>query len=59
MNRILRRDPVFQLPNSRKIVDTRNRIIHGYDVVQDEIVWGIVVEYLPALRNQVALLLGE
>ena len=59
MNRLLLRDPVFQLPNSRKIVDTRNRIIHGYDVVQDEIVWGIVVEYLPALRNRAALLLGE
>ena len=59
MNRILRHDPVFQLPNSRKIVDTRNRIIHGYDVVSDEIVWAIVVEYLPALRIQVAHFLGE
>ena len=26
---------------------TRNRIIHGYDTVFDEMVWGIVVRHLP------------
>lgn len=31
MNRILSKDENIQLSNSRKIVDTRNRIIHGYD----------------------------
>lgn len=33
MNRILLKEDSFQLSNSRKIVDTRNRIIHGYDTV--------------------------
>ncbi len=33
MNRILLRDESIELKNSRKIVDTRNRIIHGYDTV--------------------------
>lgn len=31
MNRILLKDDTVQMSNSRKIVDTRNRIIHGYD----------------------------
>jgi uncharacterized protein with HEPN domain len=38
MNRILLKDESFQLSNSRKIVDTRNRIIHGYDSVSDDII---------------------
>ena len=35
MNRILQKDNSIELSNSRKIVDTRNRIIHGYDSVSD------------------------
>jgi len=37
VNRILKSDPEFPLDNSRKIVDTRNRIIHGYDSVSEDI----------------------
>ena len=59
MDRILKRDKLFQLPNSRKIVDTRNRIIHGYDTVSDEIIWGIVIKHLPALKAEIEKLLGE
>ncbi len=33
-NRILQKDDTIELSHSRKIVDTRNRIIHGYDTVQ-------------------------
>lgn len=42
MNRILRQEINFEISNSRKIVDLRNRIIHGYDSVSDEIIWGVV-----------------
>lgn len=59
MGRVLKRDPNFQLPNSRAIVDTRNRIIHGYDSVSDEIIWGIVINHLPALKNEIQHLLDE
>ena len=40
-------------------VDTRNRIIHGYDTVSDEIIWSIVIKYIPQLREEVQILLGE
>lgn len=53
MNRILLQDETIQLPNSRKIVDTRNRIIHGYDSVSDEIIWNIIVEHLPNLKVEI------
>jgi uncharacterized protein with HEPN domain len=40
-----------------KIVDTRNRIIHGYDSVSEDVLWLIVVNYLPSLEKQVKELL--
>ncbi len=43
MNRILQMDKSIKLSNSRQIVDTRNRIIHGYDSVSDEVIWGILI----------------
>jgi uncharacterized protein with HEPN domain len=59
MNRILSRDSSIALPNSRKIVDTRNRIIHGYDTVSDEIIWGIVINHLPVLKLEIEKMLGK
>ena len=38
---------------------TRNRIIHCYDSVSDEIIWGIIINHLPILNNEVQQLLGE
>lgn len=58
-NRILQKDDTIELSNSRKIVDTRNRIIHGYDTVSDEIIWGIVVQYLPILKTEIEQLIIE
>nr|WP_081624322.1 HepT-like ribonuclease domain-containing protein [Proteiniphilum acetatigenes] len=36
MNRILKEDGSIEITNSRKIVDVRNRIIHGYDSVSQK-----------------------
>lgn len=59
MSRILKEDNQIQISNSRKIVDVRNRIIHGYDSVSDDVIWGIVIKNLPVLQKEVELLLGE
>jgi len=59
MSRILQKDERIQLSNSRKIVDTRNRIIHGYDNVSDDIVRSIILQHLPLLKSEVEKLLKE
>jgi uncharacterized protein with HEPN domain len=59
MSRILKIDPQFPIDSSRKIVDTRNRIIHGYDSVSEDILWMIVINYLPNLEKQVKELLAK
>ncbi len=51
--------PGIQLSHARKIVDTRNRIIHGYDTVSDEIIWSIVTAHLPVLKKEIQIFLGE
>ncbi|WP_423147695.1 DUF86 domain-containing protein [Rubrolithibacter danxiaensis] len=59
INRILKQDQAVEISNSRKIVDIRNRIIHGYDSVSDEVIWGVAVRHLPLLQEEVEKLLGE
>ncbi|MGN6181559.1 MAG: HepT-like ribonuclease domain-containing protein [Mucilaginibacter sp.] len=56
-NRILKLHPDIAITNIKKIIATRNRIIHGYDSVSDEIIWSIVVKYLPELEKEIAVLL--
>ena len=59
MNRILKLNSEIVISNSRKIVDVRNRIIHGYDSVSDDVIWGIVIRNLPVLQKEVEELLGK
>jgi uncharacterized protein with HEPN domain len=59
MSRILKLDSEIIISNSRKIVDVRNRIIHGYDSVSDDLIWGIVIRNLPVLQKEAEQLLGE
>jgi uncharacterized protein with HEPN domain len=59
MNRILKKTNDIQISDSRKIVDVRNRIIHGYDSVSDDVIWGIVIKQLPVLKSEVEKLLSK
>ena len=58
LNRILKLQPNIMIKDSRKIVDTRNRIIHCYDSVTEDVLWLIIVKYLPILREEVKELLN-
>lgn len=59
LNRILKVHPNLPISESRKIVDTRNRIIHGYDSVSADVIWLIVNNYLPVLEKEVEALLEK
>jgi uncharacterized protein with HEPN domain len=41
------------------IIAFRNRITHGYDAVDDLVVWDIVKQKLPVLKDEVKKLLGD
>ena len=61
LNRLSQVDPeiaelISELP---RIVGFRNRIIHGYDTVDDATVWGIAEAHLPQLMEEVKELMGQ
>lgn len=59
VNRILKKDKNFKLDNAEKIIGTRNRIIHGYDKISNDLIWSIVINHLPKLKDEVSGLLNE
>jgi len=56
-NRILKVNPDFKIENSRNIVGTRNRIIHSYDNISDDMIRSIVANRLPKLKVEIKSLL--
>ena len=53
MSKILIIMPNIKITNSRRIVDARNKIIHGYDDIENVQVWSIVINHLPILKKEV------
>ncbi|MBT3244261.1 MAG: DUF86 domain-containing protein [Bacteroidetes bacterium] len=56
-NRITKIDSEIEISDSRRIVDLRNWVIHGYDKVDDVIIWGIISRDIPKLREQIQKLI--
>jgi uncharacterized protein with HEPN domain len=46
------------MPEIRRIVGMRNRIIHGYDSVDDELLWQTIRHHIPPLRKHLEEILG-
>ena len=59
MNRIFKLESNIKIKNAKQIVDTRNWVIHGYDKVDDVIIWGIVSINLPKLKEEIENLLKK
>lgn len=45
------------IPSLRRIVGMRNRIIHGYDSVDDELLWQTIQGHVPPLAQRLAELM--
>lgn len=60
LSRLLKLDAAVaaQITNYRKIIDFRNAITHGYDTVDDQLVWDVVQNRLPLLKQEVEGLLA-
>ena len=59
VNHLLDLDESIAIDNARRIVDLRNFVIHGYDKVDNVIIWGVISRDLPKLKEQVDKLLDE
>jgi uncharacterized protein with HEPN domain len=61
LNRLSREEPELaeRTPDVARIVGFRNVLAHGYDVVDDEVVWDAVTTDLPELATRVEAMLDE
>jgi uncharacterized protein with HEPN domain len=57
LNNALKMDKELTITNARKIVDMRNKLVHGYDEVEDIVVWNVIVKYLPLLKAEITNIL--
>jgi uncharacterized protein with HEPN domain len=60
LNRLDKADPNLanQIPERRQIISFRNVLIHGYDVIDEAVVWKIIHQDLPGLKQQVDSMLA-
>jgi len=57
MSRIEKLDSTIEISSKRQIISMRNRVIHGYDKIDNEIVWGTIIRHLPNLKTEIDNLL--
>jgi len=57
MSRIEKFDSTIEISSKRQIISLRNRVIHGYDKIDNEIIWGTIVRHLPTLKLEIDNLL--
>ena len=59
VNHLLALDENIAIDNARRIVDLRNFVIHGYDKVDNVIIWGVISRDLPKLKQQIDKLMEK
>ena len=59
MNHLNKLEPNIKISNKQKIISMRNRVIHGYDKIDNEIIWGTIIRHLPILKKDVINLLNK
>lgn len=60
LNRLVKTAPdvADQIDHHQRVIAFRNILIHGYDIVEDAVVWEVATDHLPTLYKQVQALLG-
>lgn len=59
MSKILQLEPGIAITNAKNIKGTRNYIVHAYDSLQPYTIWGIVINDVPKLKEEVTVLLRD
>ena len=61
LSRLARAEPdvINQISYYKRIISFRNVLSHGYDAVEDPVVWDVATKDLPVLYEQVRILLSK
>jgi uncharacterized protein with HEPN domain len=57
INALLKNNRNIEITSAERIIGMRNRVIHGYDKIDNEIIWGTIKRHLPVLKKEVKKLL--
>jgi uncharacterized protein with HEPN domain len=58
MSKLSKVAPDMPISAKQRIIGLRNRVIHGYDKIDDEIIWGTIIRHLPVLKKEIQKLLN-
>lgn len=58
INKLKKIDGTVEISFYKKIISLRNQISHSYDDIDDETIWGIVINHLPILKIEIENLLN-
>ena len=56
VKKLTQSDSNFKLENGSKIIGLRNLTAHSYDTVDNEMLWGILINHIPKLKQEIETL---
>lgn len=57
MSALLKIEKSIKISSSKRVIGMRNRVIHGYDKIDDGVIWGTIKKHLSILKREVKELL--
>ena len=57
MSALLKVEKGMEISSAKRIIGMRNRVIHGYDKIDDGVIWGTIKKHLHILESEVKELL--
>lgn len=57
MTQVNKIEPDINISSKNQIIGMRNRVIHGYDKIDNGIIWGTIIRHLPVLKTEINKLL--
>jgi uncharacterized protein with HEPN domain len=59
INKLLAVEPAISISYARLIVDMRNKIIHSYDSINNDVIWKVVIKDIPVLEQEINILITQ
>ena len=59
ISKLLQIDNTINISFARLIMDLRNKIIHSYDTINNDVIWEIIIKDIPVLQQEVADLITK
>lgn len=58
IRKIIEIDPTITITSAKNIIGLRNIIIHAYDSIEPEMIWGIIQNNIPVLADEIKEIKG-